>query len=179
MAIVFLNDARYSLGREEKRREGERKGDRERGREIGREEGEREEEREGGREIGREEGERRERGRKRGRKRRRSNSVLFATRHRLTTPAPVSSWCIPLSSYSPHLQYKHISSIYSRVVEKTTIFVLKSKHNLQTVPISCVYLPSLSFASLCLGSSKSGLEGEGGIWGESEEPSKTLQVWSL
>ena len=41
MATVFLNDARYSLGREEKRRE--------RGREIGREEGEREEEREGGR----------------------------------------------------------------------------------------------------------------------------------
>ena len=158
---------------------GRRKGERERGREIGREEGEREEEREGGREIGREEGERRERGRKRGRKRRRSNSVLFATRHRLTTPAPVSSWCIPLSSYSPHLQYKHISSIYSRVVEKTTIFVLKSKHILQTAPISCVYLPSLSFASLCLGSSKSGLGGEGGIWGESEEPSKTLQVWSL
>ena len=153
MAIVFLNDARYSLGREEKRREGERKGDRERGG------------REGGREGGR--------------KRRRSNSVLFATRHRLTTPAPVSSWCIPLSSYSPHLQYKYNSSIYSRVVEKTTIFVLKSKHILQTAPISCVYLPSLSFASLCLGSSKSGLGGEGGIWGESEEPSKTLQVWSL
>ena len=172
MATVFLNDARYSLGREEKRREGERKGDRERG---GREGG-----REGGRKGDRERGGREEeRGRKRGRKRRRSNSVLFATRHRLTTPAPVSSWCIPLSSYSPHLQYKHISSIYSRVVEKTTIFVLKSKHILQTAPISCVYLPSLSFASLCLGSSKSGLGGEGGIWGESEEPSKTLQVWSL